>query len=786
MDSNPLICIVDDDEDQANLLKLRLHKRGYSTRVFNDTLSFQQFARDAGERSLVVIMDQMFPEGELAGSQVMADIHQTGSHYPLIFLSARDDLEARLAAHRAGASAYFSKPLDSDLLIQRIEKLLEMPGSYRVLLMQSDAAVAETTLGQLESQGMQVKCCESSSNFLNLYDQWQPEVLLLDARLPEMTGPELAALLYEYKGLQQAALVFLADEEDADLQEEALSYGADDFLIRPVDDRYLTGILRSRAERVRRSRRLSERLDERYREMRQLYQLRQQQQETLDRHAIVSVANRQGEIIYVNERFCQISGYSQEELLGQDHRLLKSGQHPPEFYQDLWRRLSAGLVWQGEICNRRKDGRLYWVESTITPFFDENGQIREYVSIRTDITHQKEVEQELKNTEEWQRQLAWERGKRLKEFACLSDLLYLMTDFSQDEAQLLQTAADRIPAAWQLPELTGVCITYQGQTYTSEDFVLTPLAHRVEKTLEGLDGEDEHLEILVCLQPSAPEFLEEELHLQDQLAQQLLLALGRTRDHQATREARDLAKRASKAKSNFLSNLSHEIRTPMNAILGFAQMLEYEGELSGDQKDSVNEILKAGQHLQQLLDDVLDLARVEAGKVRLSLQEVALNPLVTEALRLLQGEASETQVTLENLLSEQEVIFADPFRLKQVLINLLSNAIKYNREGGQVIVSTWAPQAGWLRLQIEDTGPGIAPQYLEELSQPFNRLDAEARGIKGTGIGLTISRQLVVQMGGQLGVNSQMGLGSVFWVELPVKEVFEPGRTSVDSIKEIK
>jgi signal transduction histidine kinase/CheY-like chemotaxis protein len=231
--------------------------------------------------------------------------------------------------------------------------------------------------------------------------------------------------------------------------------------------------------------------------------------------------------------------------------------------------------------------------------------------------------------------------------------------------------------------------------------------------------------------------------------------------------AKNAAERANRAKSEFLSSMSHELRTPMNAILGFAQMLEYDNTLSADQQDNVQEILKGGRHLLELINEVLDLAKIESGRIDLSLEPVNLAGLVEDCRPLIQTQAGARRISLFLQVPKEAAVRADRTRLKQVLLNVLSNAVKYNREGGDIRLGVQAAAGGRLRITVADTGVGIAPERMEQLFQPFNRLDAEHSAIEGTGIGLTITRQLVELMGGEVGVDSEVGVSSSFWMELP-------------------
>ncbi|NHZ62907.1 hybrid sensor histidine kinase/response regulator [Massilia genomosp. 1] len=232
--------------------------------------------------------------------------------------------------------------------------------------------------------------------------------------------------------------------------------------------------------------------------------------------------------------------------------------------------------------------------------------------------------------------------------------------------------------------------------------------------------------------------------------------------------AMSAAKNANQAKSAFLSSMSHELRTPLNAILGFAQILTSESLPSTlpQKKEFAGHILKSGRHLLTLINEILDLAKVESGTVTLSMEPVALADMLVECRNMTEPLAQQRKIRMLFPDAPLAVVQADRTRLKQVLLNLLSNAIKYNREMGAVVCDCSVVTANRVRLSVQDTGMGLRPEQIDSLFQPFNRLGQENGSEEGTGIGLVVTRRLVELMGGEIGVSSSVGVGTVFWIEL--------------------
>ena len=259
------------------------------------------------------------------------------------------------------------------------------------------------------------------------------------------------------------------------------------------------------------------------------------------------------------------------------------------------------------------------------------------------------------------------------------------------------------------------------------------------------------------------------------------LVLGIDRDitarkqvEDALKQTKELAEEANRAKSEFLSRMSHELRTPMNAILGFAQLLtmSHKDPLTPTQKERVRQIVKGGQHLLDLINEVLDISRIEAGRLQISPEPVSIRESIQEVLDLTMPLADDRHIQLHaNLATEANpYAMADRQRLKQILLNLLSNAVKYNYEGGSVLISCEKASRERWRISVTDTGAGIARENINRLFTPFERLAADTSNVEGTGLGLALAKRLVELMHGDIGVESTVGRGSTFWIELPAAE----------------
>ncbi|MDP3037616.1 MAG: ATP-binding protein, partial [Rhodocyclaceae bacterium] len=403
------------------------------------------------------------------------------------------------------------------------------------------------------------------------------------------------------------------------------------------------------------------------------------------------------------------------------------------------------------------------VEVNVT--LDVIGDQRLFFAFVHDIGQRKVAEQALQ-------QLLREKSERMKEAKCLNSAIQLMQNDADSDEVILQAVADALPAGYQEPEKTCARIRFGGRSHVSPGFAETAWRQAERVQVGAADGWI-MVEIYRIHASGAadgkPPFLDEEAVMLRDIALQLGLFMRRRMDQRAILAARDDAERANAAKSEFLSRMSHELRTPLNAIIGFAQMLALPGKtaLTAQQADNVQEILKAGQHLLVQVNEVLDLARIESGRIELSLEPLPLDPLIKDCIAQVRPLADARSITLAASLTDAQALQGDYTRVKQVLLNLLSNAIKYNRDGGQIHVAAVAT-GEQMRVEVRDTGRGIAPEQRARLFKPFERLESSYDGIEGTGIGLALVKRLVEAMGGEIGVASEEGVGSTFWFVLPV------------------
>ena len=486
---------------------------------------------------------------------------------------------------------------------------------------------------------------------------------------------------------------------------------------------------------------------------------------TLNQHAIVSATDVHGTITYVNDLFCEINGMAPHQLLGKNHRIIASGIHPRAFYTGMWEAISQGHTWHGEICNRSPvTGQAYWVAATIVPFLDANGLPKEYISVRTDITERKKLEQDLAHERSFLESITANLGKGV------------MVLDHQERCTFLNPEAERL-LGWTLAQLKGQPL--HGKVYfcasqpEGEDAPACPacLCYALQECV-SFDMQDD-LVLVHKERGSFPAAMTVSPLFEDGVLTGCVAVfqdITQHKRHEAElRQAKEQAEQASQARSSFLANMSHEIRTPLNAILGFTEAL-LDTPLNPQQQRQLTTVRQSGRTLLGLLNDILDTAHLEKGAVQLEVRDFSLRQLCQQLVDMLSLEAGKKALSLylDYPPEEPEFFQGDALRIHQVLLNLLSNAIKFTATGSVTLHVRQGPEQ-WLHVQVQDTGIGMTAEQLSRVFTPFAQADASTtRRFGGTGLGTTIARQLVELMHGRLQVSSIPNQGTCFTVCLPL------------------
>jgi len=461
-------------------------------------------------------------------------------------------------------------------------------------------------------------------------------------------------------------------------------------------------------------------------------------------------------------------------------------------FEALVFKASRGIEDIYELTYIRKDGSRFPAVVSVTALRDDQSAIIGYLLIGTDNTARKQVEADQKQLDQRLRDQQFYTRSLIEsniDALMTTNPSGIITDVNKQMEALTGCTRDELIGApfknyFTDPERAETTIKLVLSEKKVTNYELTARARDGKETVVSYNATTfyDRDRILQGVFAAARDVTERKRL--DQVLQEKNVELE---------SAKSTAEKANLAKSDFLSSMSHELRTPLNAILGFAQLMESDSPPpTSSQKESIGQILQAGWYLLELINEILDLALIESGKLSMSGEPLSFAEVMLECQTMIEPQAQKRGIALRFPRFDNPCfVRGDRTRIKQIMVNLLSNAIKYNRERGTVEVTCAEITPDRIRVSIRDTGAGLSPEKLAQLFQPFNRLGQEAGGTEGTGIGLVVTKRLVELMGGVMGVESAVGMGSVFWIEMiltsapdfkdPESEAASPSSTQVET-----
>lgn len=485
----------------------------------------------------------------------------------------------------------------------------------------------------------------------------------------------------------------------------------------------------------------------------------------LDQHSLVSMTDIHGYIIYANELFAKVSGYSQAELIGKKHNILNSGAQPKSYWQKMHGTVLSGNVWHDEVRNRAKNGHYYWVDTTIVPNYNERNEVIGFTSIRTDITHQKEHLSQI---------AAAKQQAEAAKFALDQHSLVSIADIEGNITYVNQLF-EKI-SGYTARELLGrkhniLNSGNQPKSYWQKmhGTVLSGHVWHDEVKNRAKDGSFYWVDTTIVPNFNTSNEVIGFTSIRTDITQQKenILRLAK---------AKQDADLANNAKKDFLANMSHEIRTPMNGVYASLQLLSRKN-MPLEQRKLVTTSLFACECLLTIINDILDFSKIESGmldieRVPFSIRNIA-ESIISDIMPTI--DKSSVSLMLTRKESMWDVWLGDPVRIKQILLNIVSNAVKFTKKGCvKICLDTFRDDkhdAG-IAIIVEDTGIGMSEHQLETIFERFSQADTSTtRKYGGTGLGMSITQSLVELMGGELLVQSKEGVGSIFTVRLPMSKV---------------
>ncbi|MCF6366966.1 MAG: PAS domain S-box protein [Bacteroidales bacterium] len=478
---------------------------------------------------------------------------------------------------------------------------------------------------------------------------------------------------------------------------------------------------------------------------------------------IIFITDVNGYFEYVNKKFTEITGYKLEELKEKTPRILKSGKQSEYFYNNLWETIISGKTWRGEIINKSKKGDLFWENTTIFPLKDENGIITNFLAEKEIITKEVKTKEALIQSKE--------NFKNIFDFA--EDTI-IVHDFSGNMLEVNKSFYERLGYTYD-----------EAMKLNPEDFDLNESSEKLEERIKEIREKGFSVfETIAISKDGKRLYTEVNTKVVDFNGKKALLSIGRDITKRVNliselKKAKEEAESAGNMKAAFLANMSHEIRTPMNGILGFTDLLK-KPDLPEEKKQNYIEIIsKSGNHLLNLINDIIDISKIDAGHVSIFEEECKVNFCMLDLHKFFQGVAYEKSNGKVKLIINygipvgEDTIITDKTKVNQILTNLIGNAIKFTNKGSVTISSTIYEEK-FILFSVKDTGIGLTKDEIKIIFERFRQADySTTKKFGGTGLGLAISKAYTEMLGGKIWVESKKGKGATFYFTIPYKKVPE-------------